>query len=138
MAVRDVIHDAVRNALIKDGWMITHDPFTITYEDATVFADLAAERAIAAEKAGRKIVVEVKSFVGQSPVHDFEVALGQYQTYLPFMKAKGLEHKLYLAITDVTYADVFQRKSIQLLLEWHRLPLIVVNSETEEIVLWIN
>ncbi len=138
MPVKDAIHDAVRNALIKDGWTITHDPFTITYEDATVFADLAAERAIAAEKAGRKIVVEIKSFVGQSPVHDFEVAPGQYQTYLPFMKAKGLEHKLYLAVTDIVYADVFHRKSIQLLVEWHRLPLIVVNPDAKEIVAWIN
>ncbi len=25
---KDIIHDMVKNALIKDGWMITADPFT--------------------------------------------------------------------------------------------------------------
>lgn len=27
MATADIIHDAVKNALIKDGWAITHDPY---------------------------------------------------------------------------------------------------------------
>ncbi|GIK56940.1 MAG: hypothetical protein BroJett015_26030 [Chloroflexota bacterium] len=52
MSARDIIHQGVKNALLKDGWVITDDPFTIQYEDATLFADLAAERTIAAEKAG--------------------------------------------------------------------------------------
>ena len=42
------------------------------------FVDLAAERPIAAEKAGSKIIVEIKSFVGYSVMQDFEKALGQY------------------------------------------------------------
>lgn len=29
MPVTDFIHDAVRNALVKDGWTITADPYTI-------------------------------------------------------------------------------------------------------------
>ncbi len=49
---KDIIHDAVKNALIKDGWTITHDPFTIAYEEVSLSADLAAERPIAAERAG--------------------------------------------------------------------------------------
>ena len=58
---RDIIHDAVKNALIKDGWTITADPYVIAYEDVTLFADLGVERPLAAERAGRKIVVEVKA-----------------------------------------------------------------------------
>lgn len=133
-----MIHDAVKQALLNDGWIITADPFTIKYEDATVFADLAAERSIAAEKAGNKIVVEIKSFIGQSAMQDFKEALGQYQTYLPFLKELGLEHKLYLAVNDVVYAQFFQRPSIQLLVQWHKLPIMVVNTVEEEIVEWIN
>jgi hypothetical protein len=34
------MHDAVKNALIKDGWTITADPYVIAYEDVTLFADL--------------------------------------------------------------------------------------------------
>jgi hypothetical protein len=53
---RDMIHEAVKNALIKDGWTITADPYIIEYEDVILFADLGAERPMAAERAGRKIV----------------------------------------------------------------------------------
>jgi len=40
-----------------------------------LFADLAAEKPIAAERQGQKIVVEVKSFLSSSPMRDFELAL---------------------------------------------------------------
>lgn len=138
MAAKDIIHDAVKNALIKDGWTITDDPFTIRYRDATLFADLAAERTIAAEKAGRKIVVEIKSFLSRSPMQDLKIALGQYQLYVPLLKKLALEHKLYIAISDTAYSEVFQRPSIQLVVQEYELPLIVVNIETEEIKAWIN
>ncbi|MCI0378509.1 MAG: hypothetical protein L0215_12945 [Gemmataceae bacterium] len=31
MPARDLYHGAVKNALIKDGWTITHDPFTLSF-----------------------------------------------------------------------------------------------------------
>ena len=58
MPALGIIHNAVKNALIKDGWTITADPYTIEYEGIRLFADFGAERPIAAERAGRKIVVE--------------------------------------------------------------------------------
>jgi hypothetical protein len=30
MPAKDVYHEAVKNALIKDGWLITFDPYPIT------------------------------------------------------------------------------------------------------------
>jgi len=78
MPARDSIHDAVKTALIKDGWTITHDPYPLPYGDRDVYADLGAERAIAAERGDEKIAVEVKSFSGASEIHDLEVALGQF------------------------------------------------------------
>jgi hypothetical protein len=33
MAAKDVIHDPVKMALIKDGWTITHDPYPIETEE---------------------------------------------------------------------------------------------------------
>ena len=44
MPAKDVIHNAVKNALIKVQWIITDDPYTIEYEDATVFVDLGEDR----------------------------------------------------------------------------------------------
>lgn len=138
MSAKDFIHDAVKNALIKDGWTITSDPFTMRYEDATVFADLAAEHPIGAEKSGTKIVVEVKSFTGPSPMQDLKLALGQYQMYYPLLAKVAPDHKLYLAVSDTAYSQVFRRKSVQVIIEWNHPPLLVVDVLTEEIVQWIN
>jgi XisH protein len=44
MPRKDLIHESVRNALVKDGWTITDDPFRIAYEDANVYADLRIMR----------------------------------------------------------------------------------------------
>lgn len=66
----DIIHNAVKNALMKDGWTITDDPYVIQYRRTTLYADLAAERPIAAERDGQKLVIEVKSFVGASKIQD--------------------------------------------------------------------
>jgi hypothetical protein len=47
MPARDAFHNAVRNALIKDGWTITEDPYVIQYLDVTLFADLGADIVLA-------------------------------------------------------------------------------------------
>jgi hypothetical protein len=77
MPAPDKIHDAVRNALIKDGWIITDDPFMIEFEDVQLYADLAAERTVAAQRGERRIVVEIKSFLGPSYYRDWELAVGR-------------------------------------------------------------
>ncbi len=78
MPAKDLYHDAVKTALIKDNWMIIAAPYRIHYKDVDLYADLAAEQPIAAEREGQKIVVEIKRFVGRSPMADFHNAVGQY------------------------------------------------------------
>ncbi len=81
MLARDIYHNAVRNALEKDSWQITKDPFILKWGTRDLYIDLGAEKLIAAEKSGEKIAVEIKSFIGASPVTDLENALGQYILY---------------------------------------------------------
>jgi hypothetical protein len=81
MPARGFFHDTVKNALIKDGWTITHDPFHLKWGTKDLYVDWGAEQLFAAEKANRKIAVEVKSFVGPSELDDLEKALGQYVLY---------------------------------------------------------
>jgi hypothetical protein len=76
MPARDIYHDTSKNALIKDGWTISHDPFVLRWGTIDVYIDLGAEQLLAAERQGLKIAVEVKSFVGRSDVDDLEKALG--------------------------------------------------------------
>lgn len=85
MAKKDVIHNAVKNALIKDGWTITDDPFTLQYKKVSLLIDLAAEQTFAAERNGVKIAVEVKSFLTPSLLNDLKEAVGQYEIYLSYL-----------------------------------------------------
>lgn len=78
---KDIFHDTVKKALEKDDWTITHDPYRLRYGIVDVYIDLAAEEAIAAEKEGRKIAVEVKSFASGSNISEFHTALGQFLNY---------------------------------------------------------
>lgn len=54
MPQRDLYHDTVKRALLKDGWTITDDPFIIEFKGVRLFADLGAEKPFAAEKASTK------------------------------------------------------------------------------------
>lgn len=133
MPAKDFYHEAVKNALIKDGWVILADPYRIKYKDAELFADLAVERPLAAEQNGRKIVVEIKSFLSPSPMRDFELALGQYILYRNLINLTEPEYRIYLAIKDTIYVNFFQRDSIQDIVKINQLLLIVVDMEKEEI-----
>ena len=135
---KDKIHDAVKNALIKNGWEITADQYTIEFKDSKVFADLAAELPIAANFGERKIVVEVKSFLGPSPMRELESAIGQYRIYRCFMQVVAPDRKLYIGISDLAESSFFRKLSIQYLVRQETLPLLVVNTATEEILKWIN
>jgi XisH protein len=134
----DIIHNSVKNALIKDGWLITDDPYIIRYRRTTLYADLGAERPIAAERNGQKLVVEVKSFIGASKIQDLKEALGQYDIYRYLLEETAPDRKLYIAISKVAYNTFFTQDVTQLILNRHQLPIIVVDLETEEIMQWIN
>ena len=69
---KDFFHDTVKLALQKDGWIITHEQYPLKYGTSEIYVDLAAEEPIAAEKEGRKIAVEVKSFIKGSTVSEFQ------------------------------------------------------------------
>lgn len=137
MPRKDHIHHAVRNALIKDGWTVTDDPFRIVYEDADVYADLRVVK----EEGGaarRALVIEIKGFTGASPVHSLENALGQYELYRIYLKRAAPEDKLYLAVSEAVYTGQFLRPGFAVVVEEKTLPLLVVDTENEEVVRWIN
>jgi hypothetical protein len=99
--------------------------------------DLGAERLISAENATRKIVVEVKSFVGQSDVKDLEQALGQYVLYRQILDEMSVDRVLYLAVSQIVFNTVFTIELGQILLRNQVIKLIVFDDESEAIVEWI-
>jgi hypothetical protein len=138
MPRKDIYHDTVKNALIKDGWTITHDPLILSFGRRDIYVDLGAEQPIAAEKEGRKIAVETKSFVNQSAVTDLERAIGQYSLYHLILTQDEPERKLYLAITEDTYKGIFSEPMGQIVLANRIMNLIVFNPFQEVIVKWIE
>ena len=135
---RDKIHDAVKNVLIKDGWHITHDPYTIRYRAVRVAADLGARRAIAAAKASQQIVVEIKSFRSLSRMQDLKLAVGQYIVYAIYLHQKSLVPRLYLAVDRLIYAEYLSQPEIKLILDTIGMSLLLVDIDNEEVIEWIN
>ena len=138
MAAKDFYHDHVRNALVKDGWTITHDPFKVEWLETRLQIDIGAERLIAAERGIEKIAVEVKSFIGPSKIEDLEDALGQYVLYRFSLKKAAQERLLFLAIHEDAYASIFDKPDGKALLMEEHLRLIVFSIDREEVVKWIS
>jgi hypothetical protein len=134
----DLYHNTVKNALVKDGWVITDDPFVIEFKGLRLYADLGAEKLLAAEKFGRKVVIEIKVFNSPSLVTELEKAVGQYSIYRTFLKRVNPERKLYLAIAQDVYQDFFQRPAIQEIIADQQINLIVFDPNLEEIIQWIS
>ena len=103
-----------------------------------MYADLAAERVLAAQRGTEKIAVEIKSFIKRSAVQDMRDALGQFVMYRAYLARLEPERKLYMAISERAYQEVFTLKAVQFLLREFSVPVIAVNVELEEIVLWID
>jgi hypothetical protein len=136
MPAKDITHQPCRNALQKDGWTITHDPLHIRFLDTQMFVDLGAERLIAAEKGTEKIAVEIKSFIGSSPLTEFHHALGQFMNYREALADQDPERILYLAVPVDTYETFFLSQFGQYAIERFHLKLLVYKVKTEVIVTW--
>lgn len=134
----DLFHDACKNALIKAGWIITHDPYSLKRGRATLFIDLGAEMLITAEREGRKIAVEIKSMLGRTEMPELERALGQYMLYRSLLRRKEPERVLYLAVSTTAYGEYFNTVEGRDLIEDEMLRLLVFHSDREEIVQWID
>ena len=136
---KDIFHQQVKNALIKDRWKITHDPFIIRMSEAIKLQiDLAAENAIAAERGSEKIAVEIKSFIADSDISSFHTALGQYLNYCQALEEQEADRIVYLAIPVTTYQDFFQLPFIQRSLKRYQVRLIIYNPKLEVISQWIS
>jgi len=138
MPSRDLFHDCVRTALIKDGWIISRDPYSLKVGKKDLFIDLGAEKILAAEKGLQKIAIEIKSFVGASEIKDLELAIGQYVLYENVLARVEPDRVLYLAIRESSFLKLFEQEIGQILLENDVLKLLTFNPETEVLVQWID
>ncbi len=137
MPAKDIYHDNMKRALIKDGWTVTHEQMHLKWGLKDMYVDLGAEKLMAAEKDGRKIGVEVKSFTGHSEMNELEKAVGQYIVYHDVLRKTEPGREMYLAVPEEIFADLFEEPIGKLLLENQRFRLIVFDPLGDVILKWI-
>ena len=135
---KDFYHNNVRQALEKDGWRITSDPYRVKVDDVSYEIDFGAEPLIAAEKDEIRIAVEVKSFVGPSTINEFHKAVGQFNDYYVAMEIQDPERILFLAIPENVWFAFFQKRVIQKSIQRIAAKVLVYNPITNTIIEWIK
>jgi len=138
MSAKDIFHNSVVAALIKDGWVITHDPYVISVGQKKVFVDLGAERILAAEKGDEKIAIEIKSFRRPSELRDLQQAIGQYALYHALLARLEPERKLYLAVPHQVYENVFTEPIARPVIDDLNVQIFTFDPGKEQIVKWIT
>lgn len=136
MSAKDAFHAVVKTALEKEGWLITHDPYTLQAGTLELYIDLGAEKVIAAEKQGQKIAVEIKSFLSPSKITELYAALGQFIIYRIALQEQEANRILYLAVPSTVYNEFFILPFIQSVIKSNQLYLLIYNIEQEVVSQW--
>ena len=136
--VKDLFHDVVRRALEKDGWIVTHDPYSFFHKEEKIDyeIDLGAEKIIGAQRENEKIAVEVKTFTKPSLTHEFHGILGQYLTYVSVLRRFDPDRMLFLAIPLYAEERLDDYPFILSIIEEYRLNIIVFDKNSETIISW--
>lgn len=137
--VKDKYHVHFREALEKDGWTVTDDPLYIPIGNRRGFIDLGAERTLlGAERGKEKIAVEIKSFLGLSPMDDFEEALGKFRLYLGVLEELEPDRILFLAVPKPFFNKFFEDAIFMRIAQKNDLKMIVFDFSKKIIEKWIN
>jgi len=138
MPALDIYHDTVINSLQKEKWLITHDPYTLSYGGKNLFVDIGAEKTlIAAQKDKQKIAVEIKSFLSPSPINELEKAIGQFSIYRSLLSQVEPDRILYIAVPERSYEDILTDKFGQLIIKSLNIKLIVFDPISERCLKWL-
>lgn len=118
--------------------MITDDPLHLKYGGLNLYVALGAEKILAAEQAGQKIAVEIKSFAQLSLTNEFHKALGQFLGYRWVLKQQQPERLLYLAILNEIYLGFLNFPYAKALSEEYQVKYLVYSVTQETIVKWLT
>ncbi|MFN0036613.1 MAG: element excision factor XisH family protein [Saprospiraceae bacterium] len=134
---KDKYHSQVREALEREGWVITHDPYFIRLGRRKGYIDLGAEM-IGAERGTEKIAVEIKTFSSLSEVDAFEDALGQFLLYKSALRKKETDRVLFLAVPKGFYTSFFDDPFFVEVAQEYNVFLLVYDETKSTIEKWIK
>lgn len=102
-----------------------------------MYIDVGAEKLlIGAELNGQYIAVEVKNFVGQSDVNEFQKALGQYLLYVISLQESDPERIVYLAFPQAFQQVLKDNRLFRTALQLHQVKSVIFSVDTQTIVRW--
>lgn len=136
MPAKDLFHDAVKNALTSDGWTVKADQLHLRWGKRDFYVDLAADRFYLADKGERHIAIEVKGFTEDSAMAALEKALGQFLIYRAILKRKDSERKLFLAVSEPVFHNIFEKDVGLLVVEEYDISLLIFDAQREVIIEW--
>ena len=135
---RDLFHQDVKEALIKQGWTVTDDPLSFKIGKMQVQIDLGAERLIAAEKGTERIAIEIKTFGSLSFITALYEAIGKYIIYRNVLKRIQPDRILFLALPESIFDRFFEESVIQETVQEEGINLILYNQTDKLITRWIR
>ena len=136
MPRKDKDHHIVREALEKDGWTITHDPYRMEMGKVELVADLGAEKLIAAERGLEKIVVEIKTFQRMSVISAFHEAVGQFRNYRRLLRRTDTSRALFLAVSEETFNFFMSEEFYKMAIEEDEISIVVYSKSSISVVKW--
>mgnify|MGYP000453943940 CR=1 FL=1 len=134
MPAKDRYHDTVKRALIKDGWTINDEQFTLTVEQRNLWIDIQASKG----DPRLIVLVEVKELSDvDSPIEALANAAGKISMYRRAMEYSKLNFPLFLAISVESFEGILSEKIGELVLNHEQIPLVVFDPTQEVIVQWM-
>ena len=135
MPAKDLYHDAVVNALRKDGWRILKEQFRLVIENRKAWLDIRASK----QQPREVIFIEVKSFENiPSQVAYLQQILGQYLLYRAIIEEREQNEDLFLAIPGHAYEGIFSEEIGKFVIRRFQLKIVVFDAEKETIIQWIT
>ncbi len=132
-------HNTVREAIHRDGWTITQDPFPLSPRHRREADDAdVAPTLIAAERNGRRIAIEIATLQGASPTADLREAAGRFVVTRALLQAADPNRQLYLAVSRRVYDRVFTGAPGEQVAAGLPLPLLVFQELPPEVRRWID
>lgn len=129
MPKHDVCHDAVADALRREGWKVMDD-LARSHGARVIHIDLRASRA------PETMLIEVKCFPAQTTPDEQYTAIGQYLVYQTLLRLERVSTPLYLAVPVIMYENEFDPVFLETLQTYH-INLLVFDALGKRNLQWI-
>jgi len=93
---------------------------------------------IGAERGSERIAVEISSFVADSPMRDFQEAVGQFVVYRVLLSQVEPDRSLFLGVSTRVYESVLSEPLGQLVTAEVKLRVLVFDPHQQKVIRWIN